>query len=143
MAMSNDHDLMQWLVAQRLEVPVEVDGETLYLKQHSTGAELVGTLLHAPTQEQLVRAMQQGFTNALEFDAGLGLASDGNSLTLMQWLPGVRSWSEAVFALENLLNQLASWRAAIAPPALVRVANTKTTERSEQRLRMMFAGTNR
>jgi hypothetical protein len=131
-------NLEQWLQEQPLDEPVEIDGETVYLNVHADGAELGANLLTSYTQAQLQDALKQGFQSATRFDAGLGCTPDGNDLVLTQWLPDVSSWSEAADALENLLNQLSMWRAALA------LAQTKQIEikdnRDEKRMRSLLAG---
>jgi hypothetical protein len=136
--MSSDDDLQEWLQAQPLDTPVEINGESVYLKVEANGAELGAFLLHGHAQSQLREALLQGFSSAIDFDAGLGQSADGNSLTLTQWLPGVFSWRQAADSLERLLNQLSVWRAALEPAARMPVANTRT--RTENRLRKNFAG---
>jgi len=118
-----------------------VDGESVYLKIHLGGAELGATLLRSCTQIQLRNALRIGFTSALTHDAGLAQAPDGRALLLTQWLPGVRSWPEAAGALENLLNQLALWRAALAPPDAARPL--PSVDRNERHLRTLLAGAKR
>lgn len=140
--MLSESALLEWLRVQPFDAPVIIDGETVLLKRHAAGAELIAYLVQGATQQQVMRAMEQGFANALEFDAGLGLAPDGNSLLLTQWLPHVSTWTEAARPLEHLLNQLTNWRTALAPPETVRVTTKTITNRNEQRLRMMFAGEN-
>ena len=140
--MLSESDLLEWLRVQPFDAPVMIDGETVRLKKYAAGAELIAYLIQGATQQQVTRAMEQGFANALEFDAGLGLAPDSNNLILTQWLPHVSTWTEAARPLEHLLNQLTSWRAALAPPEAARVTTKTITNRNEQRLRTMFAGEN-
>lgn len=135
--MSSEDGLQEWLQAQPLDTPVEISGESVYLKVEANGAELGAFLLHGHVQSQLREAMLQGFSSAIDFDAGLGQSADGNSLTLTQWLPGVSSWWQAADALESLLNQLSVWRAALEPAVRVPAANIRS--RSEDRLRKSFA----
>lgn len=135
--MLSDSDLQAWLNAQPLDTPVEINGESVYLNVGANGAELGAILLHDYTPGQLREALLQGFSSAIDFDAGLGLSADGNSLTLTQWLPNVYSWRQAADALEHLLNQLSVWRAALEPAATRAVVTTRT--RTEDRLRKTFA----
>ncbi|OGB25909.1 MAG: hypothetical protein A3I66_12070 [Burkholderiales bacterium RIFCSPLOWO2_02_FULL_57_36] len=135
--MLSDGELAQWLQTQPLDEPVIIDGESVYLRIHPDGAELGAYLTHSYTPDQLQRALQQGFSSAIDFDAGLGQTSDGNSLVLTQWLHHVRDWSQAAMPLENLLNQLTPWRAALAAPEAVRTASVQT--RAEHLLRMRFS----
>lgn len=136
--MQLDDDIEQWLRTQPLDEPVEIDGESVYLKVHADGAELGAYLISSYTQAQLQDALRQGFLSATRFDAGLGQSSDGNSLVLTQWLPQVSTWFDAAEPLENLLNQLSMWRAALNPPKAKLPENVAF--RNEQRLRMLFAG---
>lgn len=135
--MLNDGDLHAWLRTQPLNAPVEINGESVYLNVEVDGAELGAILLHDHAPAQLREALLQGFSSAIDFDAGLGLGAGGNSLTLTQWLPGVFSWLQAADALENLLNQLSVWRAALEPAASLPAAMTRT--RTEDRLRKNLA----
>lgn len=131
-------DLQEWLQAQPLDTPIDINGESVYLNVEANGAELGAYLLHGHVQSQLREALLQGFSSAIEFDAGLAQSADGNSLTLTQWLPGVSSWEQAAHALENLLNQLSVWRAELKPAARIPVVNARS--RTEERLRRSFAG---
>jgi hypothetical protein len=136
--MSNDDDFLQWLKSQPLDEPVEIDGETVYLKVRQDGAELGVFLVHSYTPVQLQEALRQGFNSATRYDAGLGRTADGSSLVLNQWLPGCAGWAGAAEALENLLNQLSEWRAVFVPPKVIQMDSQST--RNEQRLRMLFTG---
>lgn len=136
--MAGTDDIAQWLDRQPLNSPIDIDGETVYLNLHRQGAELGAYLMRFHTQEQLREALKQGFSSAISFEAGLGLSPDGTSLVLSQWLPAVGAWNQAAEPLENLLNQLAAWRAALAPPITTRIA--QPVDRNERRLRRMFAG---
>jgi hypothetical protein len=136
--MSTDDEFGQWLQAQPLDEPVEIDGESVYLKVRQNGAELGAYLIYSYTQTQLQDALKHGFNSATRFDAGLGKTPDGNDLVLNQWLPNVTGWSEAAGPLENLLNQLSMWRAALVPPKVIQMDSLPN--RNEQRLRMLFLG---
>ena len=136
--MQMDDEIEQWLLELPLDVPIDIDGESVYLKVHSDGAELGAYLVHSYSSAQLQDALKQGFQSALQFDAGLGRTPDGRSLVLTQWLPDVRYWFEAAEPLERLLNQLSMWRTALASG---KVQQTNTLEtRNEQRLRMLLRG---
>lgn len=135
--MLSEQQLVDWLQAQPLDTPVAIDGESVYLKTYPDGAELGAHLMSAYTHTQLQRAMQQGFSSAINYDAGLGKSADGNSLVLTQWLRNVEHWSQVAKPLENLLNQLAPWRAAIAAAQPLRAPTVLT--RVEHRLRMDYA----
>ncbi|MFC5474028.1 hypothetical protein ACFPM8_08650 [Paraherbaspirillum soli] len=138
-------DFQTWLAQQAMGCMIDIDGESIYLKAHADGAELGAVLETAPTGEQIRQALQQGFSNALAYDAGLAYHADhadGDSLRLTQWLPGIRSWQQAAQPLENLLTQLAAWRAMFAPKASVTsvsAAPASALDRTEQRLRMLMA----
>jgi hypothetical protein len=136
--MSMDDEFEQWLQAQPLDEPVEIDGESVYLKVSSRGAELGVFLIRSFAPSQLQEALKQGFNSATKYDAGLGRTPDGENLVLNLWLPNVSGWLEAAQPLEDLLNQVCMWRDELAPP--------KTTHRegvpnkTEQRLRKLFQG---
>jgi hypothetical protein len=136
--MAMDEETEQWLRTLPLDEPVEIDGETIYLKVRRGGAELGGYLVRAYTRVQLQDALRQGFHSAMKFDAGLGVTTDGSDLVLTQWLVNASSWLDAAEPLEKLLNQLSTWRAALAPakPGPMETA----ANRNEQRLRMLFKG---
>jgi hypothetical protein len=136
--MSTEDDLSQWLRSQPLDVPVEIDGESVYLKVRNDGAELGVVLIQSYTRAQLHEALRQGFNSATQFEASLGRTPDGNHLVLNQWLPNVSGWTDAGPALESLLNQLSMWRAALAPTKVIEM--DKVTSRNEQRLRMLYSG---
>ena len=129
----------QWLDALPLDEPVDVDGETVLLALQPGGATLGAQLSRAATGVQLADAMRTGFQSALEFEAGLSLGDDG-SLMLTQWLPGAESWRDAGDALEGLLNQVAMWRAAMAPGASTPAAESR---RDADRIRQLFSGETR
>jgi hypothetical protein len=115
-----------------LDEPVSIDGESVYLKVDLDGAELGVHFLESVTDQQLQDVLQLGFQNAMEFDAGWALSSDGSTLLLTQWLPGVRDWTQASEALEQLLNQVEVLR------TLEVITSTKTehnSSRDEQRVR--------
>jgi len=134
-----EDDFEQWLQSQPLNEAVELDGEFVYLKVQAGGAELGVYITRSYTPAQLHDAMRQGFQSAIHFDAGLGEADAGDSLVLTQWLPNVTGWTDAVEPLEKLLNQLATWRAAMNP-GKPKPTDKATDNRTEQRLRMLFAG---
>ncbi|MGZ5858992.1 MAG: hypothetical protein ACXWJK_17320 [Burkholderiaceae bacterium] len=139
--MQSEDDLQQWLQAQPLNSPIEISGESVYLNVEAGGAELGGYLLHGYVQRQLREALLQGFSSAIEFDAGVGITPDG-SLALTQWLPGVTSWQQAALPLEKLLNQLTVWRDVLNPSAVKPAAPSSTiATRSEERLRKMLSST--
>jgi hypothetical protein len=138
--MQNDDEVMQWLREQPLDEPVEIDGESVYLRVHSAGAELGAHLVRAFSPAQLQDALRQGFQSALAFDAGLGCSDDGTILVLNQWLPHVRNWADAAEALEKLLDQVSMWRAGLFPTKPQQM--DKLANRNEQRLRSLFTGAN-
>ncbi len=133
-----DDDIAQWLQAQPLDEPVEIDGEFIYLAPQQDGAELGAVLTHGYAPAQLQDALRLGFQSALQFDAGLGRSADGRDLVLTQWLPQVGGWLDAAEPLEQLLNQLGMWRAALGPRQAAALPGA--AQRSEQRLRTLFSG---
>jgi hypothetical protein len=137
--MSNRDELAQWLAAQPLDTDVDIDGESVYLRLRPGGAELGAHLWREGSQLQLQEALQQGFSSACEFDAGLGLSPDGRGVVLSQWLAQARGWADAVDALEALLRQVARWRAELAPPRR-ELGAPRAAERQEQRMRSLLAG---
>jgi hypothetical protein len=137
--MAGGDEFEQWLQAQPLDEPVEIDGESVYLKVRPKGAELGVFLIHSYTQSQLRDALKQGFNSARQYDAGLGRTPDGNNLVLNQWLPHVSGWSQAVLPMENLLNQVSMWRASLVAPKVIKMESM--ANRNEQRLRMMVLAT--
>ncbi|MET3133295.1 hypothetical protein AAKU55_003585 [Oxalobacteraceae bacterium GrIS 1.11] len=136
--MRHSAELAQWLPTQLLDTPVRMAGESVYLRVRADGAELGAYLWHDATPQQLEDALKQGFSSALEFDAGLAL--DGRGVVLSLWLPSARGWQDAADALENLLNQLARWRAGTAPGGVAPRAPAPRGDRHEQRMRSFLAG---
>ncbi|HVK93294.1 MAG TPA: hypothetical protein VM571_01045 [Noviherbaspirillum sp.] len=130
-------ELEQWLQGLPLDEPVDIDGESVYLRVEVGGAELGARFIDAVTGQQLQEAMKQGFQSAMEFDAGWGLSTDGGTLLLTQWLPGVSSWTEVPEQLEKLLNQVSVLRAVISP---VKVKLDDMPNRDEQRGRSKLMG---
>lgn len=139
--MSIDEDTMQVLAAMPLDEPVEIDGESVYLRVVPDGAELGLLLIPAYTQSQLQDVLKKAFQSAMQFDAGLGQTADGRTLVLTQWLPGVNGWTDAAQPLENLLNQASMWRSLLAP--VKSSVATHVESRNEQRLRELFMGAGR
>jgi hypothetical protein len=136
-----DHDqLARWLRAQPLGARVAIDGESVWLRPGEGGAELAACLWPDPSGEQLQAALRHGFASALDFEAGLGLCADG--LVLSCWLPACGGWREAAPALEQLLDQLAAWRAVLAAPREKArpAAGLAGSARHEQRMRQLLAG---
>jgi hypothetical protein len=125
-------ELEVWLQSLPLNEPVDIDGELVYLKVEESGAELGVQFMEQVTSEQLQAAMQAGFQNALEFDAGWSLSIDGTTLLLTQWLPDVSGWAEVPEALEQLLNQIELLR---SQEAIAAVKSVNTSASIEQRIR--------
>jgi hypothetical protein len=138
--MDYETDIVDWLQSLPLGSPVEIDDEVVSLDVKPAGAVLSGRLLAPYTQAQLQDALACGFRNALFHEAGLGVSPDGNELVLNRWLPNVRRWADATQELEDLLNQLAAWRAELAPSGLAQSLLATVAGRNEQRLRRLFAG---
>ncbi|PHV06634.1 hypothetical protein CSQ96_14860 [Janthinobacterium sp. BJB412] len=132
--------LARWLRVQPLGVPVAIDGESVCLQPGEDGAALSACLWRHPDADQLLAALRQGFASAQGFDAGLSLADDGRGLLLSRWLPSCRNWSDAAAALEQLLDQTATWRAALAPPPERARAAAGAPARDEQRMRKLLSG---
>lgn len=109
-----EEELKQWLLGLPLDDACEIDGERVYLKPGDGGAELGLVLFSRPTGAQIGEAARTGFQGALEFEAGLALSGDDGALVLNRWLEGIETWSDAAEALEEILNQAALWRAAMA-----------------------------
>lgn len=131
-----DESTEQWLRALPLDEPVEIDGQSVFLRVQPDGAELGVRLLANATDANLADALRTGFQGALEFDAGLGWEQDGRGLVLTQWLAGVAAWSEVPEALEKILNQASLWRAAMSPVAARREPGTA---RVEERFRKLLS----
>lgn len=138
--MYTDAEIEQWLQGLPLNKPTDIDGDTVFLNVYGNGAELGAYLLRDYTQAQLQAALQLGFASALTHDAGLARTLDGKALMLTQWLPHVRRWPQAAKPLEALLNQLAEWRAVLAPQATAWPPSG--VDRRELRLRAMLTGEN-
>jgi hypothetical protein len=123
-------ELEHWLQSLPLGEPVDIDGECVYLRVEQSGAELGVQYLGQVTEVQLQRALQQGFQNATEFDAGWALSLDGATLLLTQWLPNVSSWTEVSEALEQLLNQVELQRSLEGATPVRRANNPDSHEQS-------------
>lgn len=132
-------DIARWLEDLPAEAPLVLDGESAYLQPATGGAELGVVLLREASDAQVEEAARAGFQGARQFEAGLALRADG-ALVLSRWLPLAETWQDAAPALEQLFNQLAMWRAAMAP---VRIRQPRSTDQSEQRIRALFAGAQR
>ncbi|KRB99099.1 hypothetical protein [Duganella sp. Root198D2] len=132
-------DIARWLEDLPADAPLVLDGESACLQLASGGAELAAILLREASDAQVEEAARTGFQGARQFEAGLALRADG-ALILSQWLPQAASWLDAAPALEPLFNQLAMWRAAMAP---VRARQHISADQSEQRIRALFAGAQR
>ncbi|KQZ44732.1 hypothetical protein [Duganella sp. Root1480D1] len=129
-------DIARWLADLAVDAPLVLEGESAYLHPVSGGAELGAILLREASDAQVDQAARAGFQGARQFDAGLAIRADG-ALVLSQWLPQAETWLDAAPALEQLFNQLALWRAAMAP---ARTRQHNSFDQSEQRIRAMFAG---
>lgn len=111
--MLSEDEVELYLQEQAVNLPVQLAGESVRLDVSVHGAQLSATLLSGYQSEQLQQALALGFSGAIEYEAGLGISEDGANLILTQWLPKVRDWQQAAPALEQLLNQLSSWRATL------------------------------
>lgn len=128
-------DLEHQLQGFPLDEPVNLDGESVYLRVDQDGAELGAHFLAAITERQLADALQVGFQSALEFDAGWALSDDGSALLLTQWLPDVRGWAEVPDALEQLLNQVELLRTLVT---ITTSGPDHATGREERLIRSML-----
>jgi hypothetical protein len=100
------NQLELWLDSLPLDETTEIDGESVYLRVDAAGAELGVHFMDDFSDEQLRWALDQGFENALDFDAGWALSLDGRTLLLTRWVPGASGWNTVPEALEQLLNQV-------------------------------------
>ncbi|BEV15656.1 hypothetical protein HBDW_24440 [Herbaspirillum sp. DW155] len=122
---SPDH----WLQTLPLDEPVVIDGETVFLRVRQEGAELGVYLGGRPSDSALAETMRVSFQSAREFEAGLAWEPEGG-LVLSRWVAGASGWHDLAEPLEQLLNQLALWRAALSrAPA----GHDKRTRRDEER----------
>lgn len=131
-------DAQAWLQAQPLNAMVEVGAERICLLPRAHGAELRLQLQALPTPQQVRAALQRGFASARQYEAGLALSTDGESLLLSRWLPGVAGWPAACAALEELLDQAAAWRGA-EPAAAPRGTARPPADRRADALRAALA----
>jgi hypothetical protein len=129
-----------WLQRQPLNVPLRIDGESVCLRLLDGGAELAVRLWADAGPALLQQALLQGFASACEFDAGLGIGSDGREVLLSRWLPGARGWGGLGQPLEELLNQVASWRAVLLPEEARRQPPRGGAGREERRMRSLLTG---
>ncbi|RAN49088.1 hypothetical protein RB25_07425 [Herbaspirillum rubrisubalbicans] len=106
---SPDH----WLQTLPLDEPVVIDGETVFLRVQPEGAELGVYLAGQPSDSALADAMRVSFQSAREFEAGLGWEPDAGPV-LSRWIAGASGWHDLAEPLEQILNQLALWRAAMS-----------------------------
>ena len=147
--MFTQQDLERWLASLSTGAPLRIGAETLSLEARPAdgGALLSAALYPDHSPAQLERALRLGFDSALHFCAGLGLSANGRDLLLCRWLPQVDHWLAAAPAIEELLNQLADWRATLAETEAEAAARASHAvhaipahRRLEQRLRMALPG---
>ena len=117
---------------------VEVAGVVVCLQIHSGGAVLRAELGIQFATETTARYLKLGFSNAIEFDAGLALDPASQRLVLTRWLQGVSNWSQAAAALESLLNQV-DVSSAAGKGAARQIIREPARLRAEQRLRAQFS----
>lgn len=132
------YDAHMMLAELPIDQWVDIDGTIVRLDLKADGAVLSAELPVAFTNEATTRYVELGFSNALEFDAGLALDPQGQRLLLTQWLGGVTNWSDAENALELLLNQVDVCRTGYPPSASVAVKvapRESPRQREEKRLR--------
>jgi hypothetical protein len=94
-----------------IDAPIEIDGATVCLQLRNGGAVLSAELAAQSGPASIKRCLELGFSNALEFEAGLALDTERQRLVLTHWLAGVSDWDGAATALELLLNQVDVCRA--------------------------------
>lgn len=92
---------------------VDIDGVQICLTVSGNSATLSAELPLELTVESTQRCLELGFSNALEFDAGLAIDPAQHRLVLTHWLSGASNWADAESALESLLNQVDVFRAAL------------------------------
>lgn len=115
----------------------DFDGERIYLNRFTGGSELGIYVMDFVSGLQLRGLLENAFISALEFEGGLALSPDGNSLVLSQWLPNVSSWAAAESSLEKMLLQaevLRNCEESHSPAKPASVASAM----DEQRLRRKF-----
>jgi len=138
--MALDYDDKAWLDKFPLDSPVEIGGKSVCFKPGPGGAGLEVILFSSYTQDELQRALNQGFSSAMMFDAGLGRTDDGQDLVLSQWVPGARTWNDAGQVLEKLLNQLDGWLAILNPATTTKeLRPIRKEDRHAQRLRSLIS----
>ena len=75
-----------------VDASIEIDGSTVCLQVMDGGALLSAKLAAQSGPAAVKRYLELGFSNALEFEAGLALDSARQSLLLTHWLAGVSTW---------------------------------------------------
>jgi hypothetical protein len=121
---------------------VDIDGMAVRLQLEVGGAVLSAELPAALTIESTMRHLELGFSNALEFNAGLAIDPEGRRLMLTQWLAGITNWPDAESALESLLNQVDVCRTVCPPSVSVGVkqaSRESLRQREERRLRAQLS----
>lgn len=110
----------------------EFDGARICLRLFPDGAVLQAEVGNVSTPYGLQTLLEQGFSSALLFDAGIAIDASSKALVLTQWLPNVQTWHAAEIALEQLLNQLDLCQSLLGNtlPAL-----PKATSRTKDELR--------
>lgn len=120
---------------------VNVDGIQIRLQISDSGAVLSAELGIELTAESTQRCLELGFSNALEFDAGLAMNAARRHLLLTRWLPDVTAWSDAENALESLLNQVDVFHAVLQKSNVKKSempARGLSRQEEEKRLRARF-----
>ena len=123
-----DTSLDAWLDTLAIGESIEIGDDQVCLDVATGGATLSVQLISDVLPCQILEAMQEGFSQTLEFNAGLALNEDASCLQLSIWLPGVRQWSQARGALEDLLNQAHDWRESLRPRKAVIPGKTMPRE---------------
>ncbi|GAA4026153.1 hypothetical protein [Actimicrobium antarcticum] len=122
------HNVLSSLSINRI---TEFDGAKICLKLFPGGAVLSAELGAKSSPQALQTLLEQGFSWALLFDAGIAVDGSGNRVLLTHWLPNVHSWQAAEPALEQLLNQLDLCQSLLGSTT----ESPKVTSRSKEELR--------
>lgn len=134
--------MQQFLLSNLDELPinqvVDIDGTAVQLHVGSGGAILSAELISEFTLISMTRYLHLGFSNALEFEAGLAFDSARKKFVLSHWLPGVANWASAAAALELLLNQVDVCQSAHKVPS-PSVIKEPARQRAEIRLRAQLS----
>ena len=112
----SDANLTERLMALPINHAVAINDTDVYLQVTEKGAALKAVINTTVLPSVLAALIDLGFTNALLFEAGIAIDQTQNQLILVQWLDGVRNWTEAEDALELMLNQVDACRSMTQNP---------------------------